>query len=188
MSAKSRCASSKKKTSFGFSGSPISGSRSNKLREQPEQKSRVNLRRLLHQLFRREDVDDAAARSESGSDHRDRAPVRRKICRRPAFRARADCAGSRPTLAAETLPYCVLNWSALSATYCNIERRSFRSSSSRPLSSAILKTMLRTPSWVSFKLEQAARAAAAPFRKPSRALDARFHRTHPRKRPDRLRL
>src|SRR6266404_5785630 len=55
-----------------------------------------------------------------------------------------------PALAAETFPYCVLNWSALSATYCNIERRSLRSRRSRPFSSAILKTMLSTPSCVSF--------------------------------------
>src|SRR5437660_6713540 len=55
-----------------------------------------------------------------------------------------------PALAAEIFPYCVLNWSALSATYCNIERRSLRSRRSRPFSSAILKTMLSTPSCVSF--------------------------------------
>src|SRR6266481_5998404 len=56
-----------------------------------------------------------------------------------------------PALAAETFPYGVLNWSALSATYCNIARRSLRSRRSNPLSSAILKTMLSTPACVSFK-------------------------------------
>ena len=53
-------------------------------------------------------------------------------------------------LAALTLPYSVVKCAALSPTCCSIARRSFRSSSSRPLSSAILKTRLSTPVWVSF--------------------------------------
>ena len=56
-----------------------------------------------------------------------------------------------PTLAALTLPYWVVNSLPLSPTYCNIARRSFKSSSNMPLSSAILKTMFNTPAWVSFK-------------------------------------
>ncbi len=55
-----------------------------------------------------------------------------------------------PMLAVLTLPYSVLNCAALSPTCCSIARRSFRSSSSSPLSSAILNTMFSTPAWVSF--------------------------------------
>ena len=45
-SLKSRWASSKKKTSLGFSGSPTSGSFSKSSRQQPEQERGVELRRL----------------------------------------------------------------------------------------------------------------------------------------------
>src|SRR2546421_1356613 len=55
-----------------------------------------------------------------------------------------------PIVAVETLPYCVLNFAALSPTCCSIARRSFKSRSSNPLSSAILKTTASTPSWISF--------------------------------------
>ena len=57
-----------------------------------------------------------------------------------------------PTLAAEMLPYCVLNCAWLSPAYCSIARRSLRSRSSIPLSSAILKTIWSTPSCVSLRL------------------------------------
>ena len=56
-----------------------------------------------------------------------------------------------PTLAALTLPYCVVNCLAFSPTKLSMLRRSFRSSSSSPLSSAILNTRLSTPVCVSFK-------------------------------------
>ena len=56
-----------------------------------------------------------------------------------------------PTLAALMLPYCVVNWLAFSPTYCSMARRSLRSSSSRPLSSAILNTRFSTPACVSFR-------------------------------------
>ena len=56
-----------------------------------------------------------------------------------------------PTLAALMLPYSVVNLLALSPTCCSMARRSFRSSSSMPLSSAILNTRLSTPAWVSFR-------------------------------------
>ncbi len=49
------------------------------------------------------------------------------------------------------LPYWVVNWLALSPTWRSMARRSFRSSSSRPLSSAILNTRFSTPAWVSFR-------------------------------------
>src|SRR3954469_16573462 len=56
-----------------------------------------------------------------------------------------------PIQAGETLPYCVLNCAALSPTYSSIARRSLRSRSRSPLSSAILKTTASTPSCVSFR-------------------------------------
>ena len=56
-----------------------------------------------------------------------------------------------PMLAALMLPYSVVNCLALSPTCCSMDRRSFMSSSSRPLSSAILNTRLSTPAWVSFR-------------------------------------
>ena len=65
------------------------------------------------------------------------------ICSKPRWMA--------PTLAALTLPYCVVKSRALSPTYWHMARRSFMSSSNRPLSSAILKIRLSTPAWVSFK-------------------------------------
>ena len=55
-----------------------------------------------------------------------------------------------PIEATETLPYSVVNCRALSPTHCSIARRSFRSSSSSPLSSAILKTRASTPCCVAF--------------------------------------
>jgi hypothetical protein len=61
-----------------------------------------------------------------------------------------------PTLAALMLPYSVVNCLALSPTYCSMARRSFRSSSSRPLSSAILNTRLSTPACVSLRLSMRA--------------------------------
>jgi hypothetical protein len=58
------------------------------------------------------------------------------ICSSPRWMA--------PTLAALMLPYLVRELGlAFSPTYCSMARRSFRSSSSRPLSSAILNTMLQ---------------------------------------------
>ena len=92
-----------------------------------------------------------------------------------------------PIDAAETLPYSVLNCAALSPTCCSIARRSLRSSSSRPLSSAILKTRLSTPSCVSFSPSMPRRAAAAPCRRPWRAPDGRSCRRRPRTPPGRPR-
>ena len=72
-----------------------------------------------------------------------RSPPCASICIRPRWIA--------PMLAALTLPYSVWNWAALSPTCCSIARRSFRSSSSRPLSSAILNTSCSTPCWISLR-------------------------------------
>ena len=71
------------------------------------------------------------------------SPPWASICSRPRW--------MMPTLAAEMLPYWVVNWLALSPTCCSMARRSFRSSSSRPLSSAILNTSCGTPAWVSLR-------------------------------------
>jgi len=71
------------------------------------------------------------------------SPPCASICSRPRWIA--------PTLAAETLPYWVVNSLAFSPTCCSIARRSFRSSSASPWSSAILKTICITPPWVSFR-------------------------------------
>ena len=78
---------------------------------------------------------------------KNRSPPCASICSRPRWIA--------PMLAALTLPYSVVNWLALSPTCCSIARRSFRSSSSRPLSSAILKTSCSTPCWISLSAEHA---------------------------------
>ena len=48
-------------------------------------------------------------------------------------------------LAVDTLPYIVVNSARLSPTNCTIARRSFRSMSSRSLSSAARNTMFSTP-------------------------------------------
>ena len=56
-----------------------------------------------------------------------------------------------PIDAAEMLPYDVCRLGALSAAYCSSARRSLRSSSSRPLSSATLNTSVSTPCCVSFR-------------------------------------
>ena len=61
-----------------------------------------------------------------------------------------------PIEAVDTLPYSVVNCLAFSPTYWIIARRSLRSSSSRALSSAILKTSCSTPDWVGLRLSSRA--------------------------------
>ena len=63
-----------------------------------------------------------------------------------------------PTLAALTLPYSVVKSPALSPTYWHMARRSFMSSSSNPLSSAILKASCNTPACVSLRLSMRAKS------------------------------
>ena len=55
-----------------------------------------------------------------------------------------------PIDAADTLPYSVVSSAACSPTCCSIARRSLRSSSRSPASSAILNVRFSTPSCVSF--------------------------------------
>ena len=75
-----------------------------------------------------------------------RSPPCSSICSRPRWIAPID--------ADDTLPYCVLNCAALSPTNCRTARRSLRSSSSRPLSSATLKISDSTPSCVSLRFSR----------------------------------
>ena len=104
-SSNSRCASSKKNTSFGLSGSPTSGSCSNSSDEQPQQEGRVELGRV-HQLVGGEDVDHAlavrhacmrSAMSSIGSPKNCAAPWL-SSCSRPRWMA--------PIEDVLTLPYC----------------------------------------------------------------------------------
>ncbi|MNU73311.1 hypothetical protein D3C71_627900 [compost metagenome] len=147
-SLNSRWASSKKKASFGFSGSPISGSCSNS-------SDSIHSRKVAYR--RGEFMSLSAARMFttplpptvcmksvmlSIGSPKNLSPPWVSICSRPRWIA--------PTLAALMLPYSVVNWLAFSPTYCSMARRSFRSSSSMPLSSAILNTRFSTPAWVSF--------------------------------------
>ena len=145
----SRWASSKKNTSLGFSGSPTSGRASNS-------SDSIHNRKVA---YRRGDCNSrSAARmlitpfpptvcirsliSSIGSPKK-RSPPWDSICSRPRWMA--------PTLAALILPYVVVNCLPLSPTYCSRARRSFMSSSSKPLSSAMRNTMLSTPVCVSFR-------------------------------------
>ena len=61
-----------------------------------------------------------------------------------------------PIEAVEMLPYSVVKVFAFSPTYWTMARRSLRSSSSMPLSSAILNTSVNTPVWVSLRLSRRA--------------------------------
>src|SRR5574343_1357960 len=150
-SLNSRWASSKKNTSLGFSGSPISGNCSNS-------SDNIHSRKVAYR--RGEFISLSAARmfttpwplvsvcmkswmSSMGSP-KNLSPPCCSICSRPRWMA--------PTLAALMLPYSVVNSLALSPTYWSMARRSFRSSSSRPLSSAILNTRLSPPNCVSLRL------------------------------------
>ena len=56
-----------------------------------------------------------------------------------------------PTDADVMFPYLVVYSAAFWPTKLSMARRSLRSIRRRPLSSAILKTMFRTPVWVSFR-------------------------------------
>ena len=59
-----------------------------------------------------------------------------------------------PTDAVDTRPYSSFSCLALALTNCSIARRSFRSSSSSPASSAALKTIVNTPCCVSLRLSR----------------------------------
>ena len=148
-SLKSRCASSKKNTSLGLSRSPASGRFSNS--SASSHKSSVayifgdcislSADRML-MTPRPRSVWIRSSMLSMGSP---------KICSPPC-----DSSASRPRWMApidadDTLPYSVVNCLALSPTKASMVRRSFRSSNSRPLSSATLNTRLSTPLWVSLR-------------------------------------
>mmetsp|Transcript_59443 Transcript_59443/g.140599 ORF Transcript_59443/g.140599 Transcript_59443/m.140599 type:complete len:294 (-) Transcript_59443:2084-2965(-) len=146
-SLNSRWASSKKNTNFGLSRSPTSGSVSNSSDSIHSRKLAYSRGAFINLSAARmlmtpkpPSVCMKSAMLSMGSPKK-RSPPWASICSRPRWIA--------PMLAAETLPYCVVNWLALSPTYCSVARRSFRSSSSRPWSSAILNTSCSTPAWVS---------------------------------------
>ena len=74
-----------------------------------------------------------------------------KNCSAPWLESSSKPRWMAPMLAVEMLPYSVVKSFALSPTYCTIARRSLKSSSSMPLSSAILNTKVNTPCCVSFR-------------------------------------
>ncbi len=113
------------------------------LGQQPEQEGRVQPRRV-HQLVGGQNVDHAPAvgvglHQVVEVQHR----LAEEACRRPARSSASSPRWIAPIDAADTLPYSVVNSFAFSPTYCSIARRSFRSSSSRPCSSAILNTSVQ---------------------------------------------
>ena len=149
-SSNRRCASSKKNTSVGLLRIADFRQPLEQLREQPEQERPVQLRRA-DELVGRENVDDAAAarvglQQVVDVQHR----LAEKGGRRPAARSRAARAESRRSTRRRRCRTAVVNSRALSPTNCSIARRSFRSSSSSPLSSATLKTSASTPCCVAF--------------------------------------
>src|SRR5205085_2254078 len=114
------------------------------LGQHPQQEGRIKARRV-EQLVRGEDVDDAASffvglqevvDVEHGLAEEFFAALRLDLQQAALDDADAGC--------------CVRKSPALSPTYCSMARRSFRSRSSRPLSSAILNTRFSTPACVSF--------------------------------------
>ena len=70
---------------------------------------------------------------------------------------------------------------ALSPTCCSIARRSLRSSSSSPWSSAILKTRVSTPAWVSLRLRMRPRSSGPISRDGGADGMALLRRRHPRR-------
>ena len=152
-SLKSRCASSKKNTSFGFSRSPTSGRCS-------KSSASIHNRNVEYSLGEFRSLSAASMlttprpllsvcirslRSSMGSP---------KNWLPPCCSISSSERWIAPIDAAETLPYSVVNCDALSPICCNIARRSLASSSSKPLSSAILNTSANTPCCVSFRLKR----------------------------------
>ena len=148
-SLNSRCASSKKKANLGFSGSPISGRRSYKSLSIHSKKVAyrrgdcisLSALRMLTTPWP-DTVCIMSSRLSIGSPKNLSPPWPSSVSKQRWM---------APTLAALTLPYCVVNCLAFSPTKVSMLRKSFKSSSSRPLSSAILNTRLSTPVCVSFK-------------------------------------
>ena len=103
------------------------------LGQHPQKERRVQLRRA-NQFIGDEDVDHPAAvrvglQQIVDVEHR----LAEKLARRPAARSRAARAGSRQSTPPRRCRTACVNCDALSPTNCSIARRSFRSSSSRPV-------------------------------------------------------
>ena len=153
-SENSRCASSKKNTSLGLSRSPTSGRLSNSSDSSHSRKleySRglfISLSAARMLITPRPSAVCIRSPMSSIGSPKNFSPPCCSICISPRWIA--------PMLAGLMLPYWVLNCAALSPTNCSIARRSFRSSSSRPLSSAILNASVSTPSCVSFRFSSRA--------------------------------
>jgi len=163
-SVNSRCASSKKNTSFGLSGSPTSAGFRTALPASRAGRSRRAS--ATASACRSQDVDHAPASGpglhqvvqvEDRLPEEDAAPCS-SMASRPRWMA--------PMLAAEMFPYPVLKSAALSPANCAIALRSLRSRSRRPLSSAILKMSVSTPLWTSFRSRMREKRRD-PSRRPS---------------------
>ena len=147
-SLNSRCASSKKNASLGLSRSPTSGRCSNSSESIHSRNvayslgafSSLSAARMLITPWPRT-VCIRSLMSSIGSPKNLSAP-----CSSSAIRLR----WMAPTLADEMLPYLFVYSDECSPTCCSIARKSFMSSSARPESSAIRKTRLSTPVWMSF--------------------------------------
>ena len=143
-------ASSKKNNSFGLSRSPASGRRSNSsdsihsrktayslgLRESFTQSSRLMIPRPCPS------VRIQSWMSRAGSPKN----------RSPPWVSRGDSARRMPcSVTGATAPYSALNSARFSPTNCRVVRRSFKSSSSRPWSSAMRNTRFSTDSWAAVR-------------------------------------
>ena len=85
-----------------------------------------------------------------------------------------------PTLAAETLPYCVLNWSALSADVLQHRAQILQVEQEQSVFVGDLEDHVEHAFLGVVQTRASARAAAAPSPKRSRAPGDRARRTHPR--------
>ena len=173
---KSRCASSKKKTSFGCSRSPASGSCSKSSGEEPHERRRAQSRPVLdgRQLEAGRRCRGRRGLSGGGRARPAEAP-RRTPCRRRPRARRGYAAGRRPSRR-QTADALELRMPASESRKVSSARRSARSSRGRPASSAKRKTSARLCSWVSFASRGSSRAAADRSRRrwhePARRADA----------------
>ena len=178
-SVNSRCASSKKNTSTGFSGSPTSGS----ARRAPTAATAgtSSTARGVSSLSAARMFTTPRPCRRSAAGRRCRASARRRTRRRPAARLQQP-RWMAPIAGGGDVAVLVVNSWALSPTYWSRARRSFRSSSSRPLSSANLNDEREHAAWVSLS-SACARTAAGPCRRSWRAPDGPASRRRPRTRP-----
>ena len=147
-SSNSRCASSKTNTSLGWSRSPTSGNCSNSSDNSHSKKleysrgfsTSVSAARMLITPRPSGARRIRSASSSAGSP---------KNIPPPSDSSRSSARMIAPTDGVLTSPYAVEMALRSSTTSASSARRSLRSSSSRPRSSASLNTMSSTPAWVS---------------------------------------